>query len=643
MCGIYGFVSLFGDKTPDRSLLKRMGDSIVHRGPDDSGDYVSKGIGLGMRRLSIIDLSGGHQPLTDYDETLWLVCNGEIYNFKELRKELEAKGHIFKTGSDSEVIIYLYKEYGDSFVEYLNGMYVFAIWDSTRQKLILGRDRLGIKPLYYYSDGQCLIFASEAKAILQAPQVGVDFDPVALEAYLALGYVPAPYSIFSGIKKLPPASLLNVEKSAVTIQCYWNFPKNTDYSRSEADWAATIRAKLESVVQSQMVSDVPIGAFLSGGIDSSAVVAFMARHSSAPINTYSIGFNGDKAGSYYNELPYAQQIAKHFRTNHREIIVKPDVVKLLPRLLWHMDEPIADTAFVTTYLVAEFARDDVKVILSGVGGDELFGGYRRYLGDHYIRQYQRLPHWFRREILHKLVKYLPNDRHSALKNFFRYARSFILSAELTPQERYRSYVEVFSSEIRSQLLNTAPPQTYDALSEAFSIADESDTLRYLFEVDCRTQLPDDLLLLTDKMTMATSLECRVPFLDHELVELSSLIPSTRKIVKSELKHMLKQSLVDILPKEILYRKKRGFGAPIGAWLKHDLSPLLRNLLSKEAVERRSLFRWQTVHRTIEMHMANHEDNTDHLLSLINLELWFRLYVDNRTPDDIASELSASIN
>ena len=643
MCGIYGFVSLFGDLTPDRSLLNRMGDSIIHRGPDDSGDYISNGVGLGMRRLSIIDISGGHQPLSDHGETLWLVCNGEIYNFKELRKELIAKGHIFKTGSDSEVVLYLYKEYGDKFVDYLNGMYVFAIWDTKRQKLLLGRDRLGIKPLYYYFDGRYLIFASEAKALLQTPQVVVDFDPIALDAYLSLGYIPAPYSIFSSIRKLPPASLLTVEKGNISIQCYWKLPDNIDHSYSEADWTAAVQAKLETAVHAQMVSDVPIGAFLSGGIDSSAVVAFMSRHSDAPINTYSIGFSGDKAGNYYNELPFAQQVAKHFQTNHREIIVKPDVVKLLPQLLWHLDEPIADTAFLTTYLVAKFARQDVTVILCGVGGDELFGGYRRYLGDHYVRLYQRLPAWLRREVMHRLVKYLPSDRHSGLTNFFRYARSFILSAELTPQERYRSYVQVFSSEVRSQLLNRPITQPFDALGEAFAVIDNSDPLRCLFDVDCRTQLPDDLLLLTDKMTMATSLECRVPFLDHELVELAARMPSANKIAKGELKHILKKSLIDILPKEILFRKKRGFGAPIGAWLKHELAPLLKTVLSKESIERRGLFRWQMIHHTVEMHMANYEDNTDHLISLINLELWFRLYVDKRTPDDIAAELGASIS
>ena len=640
MCGIHGMIALApGVTVHDPSVLKRMGDVTVHRGPDDSGAYFGEGVALGMRRLSIIDLAGGHQPISNSDDTLWLVCNGEIYNFRELRQTLQAQGHMFKTGSDSEVIIHLYAEYGDAFISQLNGMYDFALWDVKKRRLLIGRDRLGVKPLYYYCDHKRLVFATEAKAILEVPGVNAAIDPVALDAYLALGYVPAPDSMFAGIKKLPPASLMVVENGEYTIQSYWQLPHDTDYSLSEQDWLEAVRQSLDQAVHAQMVSDVPIGAFLSGGIDSSAVVAFMSQHSDEPINTYAIGFGGDKASDYYNELPYAKQVAEQFNTHHKEILVNPDVVTLLPRLLWHMDEPIADTAFITTYLVSEFARHDVKVILSGVGGDELFGGYRRYLGDYYARRYQNLPPWVRTKLIRPVAEHLPSDRHSPLLNLSRYARSFIISADLSSQERYRSYVQVFSQEMREQLQRDVPEQPSDALGAAFAAADGEDALRQLFDVDCRTQLPDDLLLLTDKMTMATSLECRVPLLDHELVELSARIPAAIKISGRNLKHILKRSLEGVLPDSILYRKKRGFGAPMGAWIKRELAPLLKTTLSQESIERRGLFDWDTVHKTMALHEANKEDHTDHLLALLNFEIWARLYIDKQTPADIAGEMS----
>ena len=643
MCGIHGIVSLNGSAPADRRILLRMGDVTRHRGPDDSGDFIHDGVALGMRRLSIIDLAGGHQPLSNQAGTLWLVCNGEIYNFRQLRTELQALGHVFKTGSDSEVIIHLYAEYGDAFVTRLNGMYAFALWDNERRRLLVGRDRLGIKPLYYYQDAARLVFASEAKAILQVPGIDRRLDPVALDAYLALGYVPAPYSMFADIKKLPPASLLVLERGQVTINTYWRLPQTVDYGPTQKDWIEAVQSQLRTSVVSQMVSDVSIGAFLSGGIDSSAVVAFMAQHSNTPINTYAIGFEAAGAGGYYNELPYAQQVAKQFATNHQEIIVTPDVVTLLPELIWHLDEPVADTAFVTTYLVAQFARQDVKVILSGVGGDELFGGYRRYLGDYYARWYRCLPRILRKNVLHTLVKRLPSDRHSSVLNFFRYMRGFIESAELSAEQRYRSYVEVFSEDIRHELMRAAPEQLFDALGGAFAESVPGDALRYLFEVDARTQLPDDLLLLTDKMTMATSLECRVPFLDHELVELAAGIPGDMKIAGRQLKALLKQSLSGILPNSILYRKKRGFGAPMGAWLKQELAALLRATLSRENVERRGLFEWSAVQRTITLHELHKEDHTDHLLALMNLELWARLFLDGQTPAAVAEELNAWVN
>lgn len=641
MCGIHGILSLRGSSSPNPEHLVLMGNVTTHRGPDDEGFYIGKGAALAMRRLSIIDLEGGHQPISNEDDTLWLVCNGEIYNFRELRTELSRDGHVFKTGSDSEVILHLYEKYGDDFVRYLNGMFSFALWDSKHRKLFIGRDRLGIKPLYYFQDDSRLIFASEAKSILALPGISAELDHDALGQYLALGYVPAPYSIFKGIRKLLPASLMVCENGNISIRQYWRSPDEVDNVTTEAQWAEQLLDHLEKAVRSQMVSDVPLGAFLSGGIDSSCVVALMAKNSDQPIKTYSIGFDTGKAGEYYNELPYARQVSALFNTDHKEIIVRPNVAELLPKLLWHMDEPLADTASITTFLVAQFARQDVTVILSGVGGDELFGGYRRYLGEYYGSYYKKLPAWFRKGLLHPLARKLPSDRHTPLLNIVRYARRFILSGELSFEERYRSYIQVFSNEAQCDLTGNSKLSDFDAIGAAFENAEQGDELHRLFQVDLQTQLPDDLLLLTDKMTMATSLECRVPLLDQDLVDFAARMPSTMKIRGKQLKYILKKSLGSLLPDEILHRQKRGFGAPMGAWLKQELRPLMQQVLSREALEHRGLFRWEAVEEVMAQHMSNREDHTEHLLALMNLELWHRIYIDGMTPENLATELASS--
>jgi asparagine synthase (glutamine-hydrolysing) len=594
-----------------------------------------------MRRLSIIDLAGGHQPIGNSEGTIWVVCNGEIYNFRELRAELETRGHEFKTHSDSEVVLHGYAEYGDAFTQRLNGMYAFALWDSRCRRLLIGRDRLGIKPLYYLLHGNRLAFASEAKALLELPGVKAEVDSTALQAYLELGYVPAPLSMFKGIRKLPVASLLSVSSGGHSVSTYWHLPAGTEAGPSAEDWVRMVRSRLEESVRMQMVSDVPIGAFLSGGIDSSAVLAFMAKHSDAPVRTYSIGFGGGPADQYYNELPYARQVAALHRTEHHEILVRPDVVGLLPKLLWHMDEPIADSAFITTYLVAEFARREVTVILSGVGGDELFGGYRRYLGAHYMRYLDAMPGPLRRAAV-ALADHLPSDRHSPLLNLSRYAMNFLSSADLPFAERYRAYVGVFPPDQARGLLTAPPLQRFDALETAFASTDCSDPLNRMLAVDALTQLPDDLLMLTDRMTMATSLECRVPLLDHELVEMAARIPSSIKIARGELKHLMKRALDGIVPREILHRPKRGFGAPMGAWLKTELLSLLETLLSEDAVQARGFLRHDPIRRLIDAHRANRVDGTDRLLALLNLEIWSKVFLDGLTPEDLSEQLREAV-
>ncbi len=618
-----------------------MGNVTRHRGPDDDGLHIDGPCGIAMRRLSIIDLTGGHQPLSNANQSLWLVCNGEIYNYRELRIELQSKGCQFKTESDSEVLLHLYEAQGDDFVYRLNGMFAFALWDARRHRLLVGRDRLGIKPLYFLQDGQRLAFSTEAKALLALPGVTAGLNHSAVASYLHLGYVAAPDCIFKGIRKLPPATLLAIENNKVRQWRYWQLPRHIDRNLTESEWIGRVQAQLEESVRMQMVSDVPIGAFLSGGVDSSAVVGFMAKHSEQPIRTYAIGFSGGDAEALYNELPYARRVADLFGTQHHEIVVRPDVVSLLPKLLWHMDEPMADTAFITTYLVSQFARHDVKVILSGVGGDELFGGYRRYLGDHYLQQYRRLPAWLRHGAS-SVADWLPADRHSGMLNALRLAKGFLSSAELSADERYRSYLQVMDRQAISALFMYPDAGQSDPLGDAFGQASNQDPLNRMFSVDAQTQLPDDLLMLTDKMSMAVSLECRVPLLDHRLVELAASMPSEIKVRGGRLKHIFKESLAELLPKDILNRKKRGFGTPMGAWLKKELAPLLGRLLAPDVIALRGLFRQSVVHRLMADHAANRIDGTDALLALMNLEIWSRIYLDGRDPLDVALELKGYV-
>jgi asparagine synthase (glutamine-hydrolysing) len=642
MCGIHGAISFSGPIRDAEKMAREMGDAIIHRGPDDSGAFVDESIFIAMRRLSIIDLDTGHQPISNEDNTIWLVCNGEIYNFQELRKDLIYLGHQFKTGSDSEVIIHLYEEYGENLVNYLNGMFAFALWDGKKKKLVIGRDQIGIKPLYYYQDSQRLIFASELKSILTQECIPRTLNKTAIGQYFTYGYVPAPYSIFENIYKLEPATLITISNNVVEFIKYWKLPQEQDDSKTEEEWSELTYKKIEESVKRQMVSDVPLGAFLSGGIDSSAVVSMMAKNSNKQINTYAIGFEGSRASDYYNELQYAGMIARQFNTNHHEIIVNPDIVSLLPKLLWHMDEPISDSAFVTTYLVSEFSRNDVTVILSGVGGDELFGGYRRYLGEYYSGLYKKIPGSFKK-IIKYIVNLLPSDRHSSLLNLFRYSKAFVNSADLSFSDKYQTYMQLYDKKSINLLKEEyRPSDNFDALIDALKSENSSDSLHLLFATDLNTQLPDDLLFLTDKMSMATSLECRVPLLDRELVEMAATMPGHFKIKDRELKHILKKSLEQELPNEILYRKKRGFGAPMGAWVKGELIGLINELLSEKQVRMRGVLEYTAVQKILFEHQNNINDYTDLILAMINFEIWARIFVDGESYEDLSRELKERV-
>jgi asparagine synthase (glutamine-hydrolysing) len=638
MCGIVGVAGAPNTEPLAVESVRRMADRIVHRGPDDEGFFASEGVVLGMRRLSIIDLAGGHQPIANEDETVWVVCNGEIYNYRSLRNSLVAQGHRFRTGSDVEVIVHLYEQYGEAFLDHLSGMFGLALWDTRCRRLIIARDRLGQKPLYYHVSSKGLAFASEIKGLLALPWVRAGVDASALREYLALGYCVAPGTIFTGIQKLPPATKLKWEGGHCQAETYWSLPIATRKGRSSDDWAAEVRSELQRAVTEHMVSDVPIGAFLSGGIDSSAVVAFMAQQSGRPVNTYSIGYSGGGAESYYNELSYASQVAGAFGTNHHEILVAPNVTELLPKLLWHLEEPISDSAIATTFLVSELAAQSVTVILSGVGGDELFAGYRRYLGEHYASRYRLLPGWMRHGVLDRLAEALPSGRQNRALDLARYAKRFVRASELSWRDQYRLFVEILSRDGLANLLlgDVTGPDGFDRVAAAES---GDDVLLRLMRIDSQTQLPEDLLLLTDKMTMAKSIECRVPFLDHRLVELAAQIPADIKIRGGALKHLLKTALKGVLHEEILNRSKRGFGAPVGNWFKSELRPLRQAILSKRSIESRGLLAWPAVESIVAAHDANREDYSDLILVLINLELWCRLFIDGRSSADLGGELA----
>jgi asparagine synthase (glutamine-hydrolysing) len=520
-------------------------------------------------------------------------------------------------------------------------MFGLALWDGKRERLILGRDRIGEKPLYIRREPGRLLFASEMKAILQVEGVPRRLNLAALQEYLALGYVPAPLCMLEGMEKLLPGHYLVVEKGLVEEHEYWDVPFGRQERHTEEEWIEQIQAKIHETVRMQLVSDVPLGAFLSGGMDSSTIVAVMAELTGRPVKTYSIGYQGEH--SYYNELPYASLVAKAFGTDHHEIVVQPVVSELLPKLVWHLDEPVSDSACLTTYLVSKLARESVTVILSGVGGDELFGGYRRYLGNSLMRFYGLLPGVVRRKWLPTLLARIPQDRHSAWKDYARYAAAFVKSAELDPALRYMGYVTLFAPQVQQEMLQrriTADSNVSDlaaaALQSYFGRCSDSDNLNRILYTDLKTSLPDDLLAMTDRMSMAASIECRAPLVDYELVELASRMPSSLKVRGFTMKYLMRKAVAPWLPREILERKKRGFGAPIGAWLRKDLQPMVSELLSEEQVRRRGLFHWPAIHRLISDHATERSDHTDHLLALVMLELWCQIILDGNDWESVST-------
>ncbi|MFL6334321.1 MAG: asparagine synthase (glutamine-hydrolyzing) [Pyrinomonadaceae bacterium] len=630
MCGIAGFLSndaRAGAEGARGAVLGRMCGVIAHRGPDDEGTLVEGPAALGMRRLSIIDLAGGHQPLSGCDPAISVVFNGEIYNFRELQPMLEARGHRFRTHSDTEAIVHAYEEFGDDCVLHLNGMFGFAIWDARARRLFVARDRAGEKPLYYAeTPGGDFVFGSELKSLLEHPGVPRETDPEALDAYLSFGYVPDPLSIFRGVRKLPPGHSLSAEGGRVEVRRYWDFPcgppEEGGAERTAEDYLEELRALLNSSVRMRMVADVPLGAFLSGGVDSSAVVGLMSRASGRPVKTFSIGFNEDT----YDELRYARVAARAFGTEHHEFVVTPEICSVVDELAWHFDEPFADSSAIPTYVVSKLARAHVTVALSGDGGDELFAGYTRYVTDNRRSGFGRLPRAVRRGLMQPLSRALP---HGA------WGRNFVHAVAYDALDRYIEHVSVFTRLNKHSLYSdgfgaalmggAGAPALFHAHAARVSSPEPLDTLLYL---DSKTYLPGDILTKVDRMSMAVSLEARVPLLDHRLIEFVSRIPAGLKLRGGETKHVFKRALAGLVPEEILHRPKQGFGVPIDRWINDRLRERVRGTLEEPRTAQRGLFEQSYVRLLLDEHERGRRDHAHELWALFMLELWHRTFVDD---------------
>jgi asparagine synthase (glutamine-hydrolysing) len=618
MCGIVGVHYFDRARRVSPDVLRMMNDQIVHRGPDDEGQACFGHTGIGMRRLSIIDLGGGHQPIFSPSGQQAIVFNGEAFNFQERREELAKTGHQFSTHSDTEVVLHLYLAHDTDFIDYINGMFGLAIWDATKERLLIARDRLGIKPLYYYLDGEKLVYGSEIKSLLAHPDIGRSLDVDSLRLYLQYGFSPAPHTLLRGIRKLPPGHMLLTTESGVEIKKYWDVSYADKLRGSADEIAAELYDLLRSSVRYRMIADVPLGAFLSGGMDSSSIIHIMRDLGTQDISTYNIGYGS--AFAEHDESSEARDIARHYGTRHHEILAEPDVRNLFPKLIRYMDEPIADSSFVVTYLVSQLARESVKVILSGVGGDELFGGYRRYFNIGLNRWWQRLPRALRQGLIAPLFAALPEDRNNRILNYVRLAKGFIRTAEQPPAQQYGAMMQVLAPGMLAPSL-AASHDVLQPFTDTLADCDASGILDRIMYVDLKTSLPEQLLLLTDKMSMACSLEVRVPYLDYRVVEFAARIPEDLKIRGMQLRHIQRRTFKDRLPDAVLNRRKRGFGAPVGAWLRGELREMLEDLLSTARLERQGLFNTSQVRALVDGHMERRIDGTDGLLALLTFQLW----------------------
>ena len=626
MCGIVGIVN--SDRTDvDQPLLTRMCDAISHRGPDDDGFYFNGPAGLGMRRLSIIDVKGGHQPIHNQDRSAWIVFNGEIYNYRELREKLEKLGHTFYTNSDTEAIVHAYDQYGADCPKHLRGMFAFAIWDERTEELFIARDRVGKKPLLYAQVNGQFIFGSEFSALLQHPSITKDVDREALHHYLTFMCVPAPFTAYRAIRKLEPAHSLRWRKGEIRIERYWqpDFSKKLKIDEREAGEQAI--EILRDAVQVRLMSEVPLGAFLSGGIDSSAVVALMSEVSAEPVKTFSIGFEEQD----FSELHHARRVAEHVGADHHEFIVRPDALEVLPTLVEHYGEPYADSSAIPTYYVARETRKHVTVALNGDGGDESFAGYERYAAMRLAERYHRVPALLRESVVRQAIGLIPTSATS--RSRVRDVQRFLGAASLPKVERYMRWVSVFDETAKRDLYSTSFWQETENLRAAdllgpwFAHANGAGIVDAALLTDIMTYLPNDLLVKVDIATMAVSLEARSPFLDHKVIEFAASLPEKYKLRGLTTKYLLKQVLKKLLPQENLDRRKMGFGVPIGHWFRGQLQPFLRETILSEKALKRGLFKPESVKQMVELHTRGERDHSHQLWTLLMLELWFQRFID----------------
>ncbi|HZJ45488.1 MAG TPA: asparagine synthase (glutamine-hydrolyzing) [Pyrinomonadaceae bacterium] len=632
MCGIAGFVESKNRVAPEEAsaILDRMCRVIAHRGPDDQGTmHTSEGVHFGMRRLSIIDLAGGHQPISNEDGQVSIVFNGEIYNYRELYPELQKRGHHFKTHSDTEAIVHAYEEFGVDCLLPLRGMFAFAIWDANKKRLFIARDRVGKKPLYYtLTDDSTLIFGSELKSLLQHPKTRRVINPEAVDAYLTCGYVPDPLTILQSVHKLPPGHFLTFENGRIDVRAYWDFQYGQPEAQTplkEEDYLDELRSLLAESVKLRLIADVPLGAFLSGGIDSSSVVGLMSQQMSQPVKTFSIGFKEDS----YNELKYARVAAKHFQTDHHEFVVTPDLCEIVDELAWFLDEPFADSSAIPTYMVSKMARQFVTVVLSGDGGDELFGGYTRYVIDRQRSTFGQLPRFLRRGVMAPLSKQLPHGARG---------RNFLHNIALDPLDRYLDSISIFTELNKPRLytnefvgqLGSENNVLQSWRTYAGNVRTGQDLDKMLY-VDSKTYLPGDILTKVDRMSMANSLEARVPLLDHKLIEFVNRIPAGLKLKGLETKYIFKKAIESFVPGEILHRPKQGFGVPVQEWINRQLRGKIRETLTEKRTIERGYINRQYVELLLDEHERARRDHSTQLWTLFMLELWHRS-VFEYTPD-----------
>jgi asparagine synthase (glutamine-hydrolysing) len=624
MCGIVGKLHFDRTHMVSPALVRAMCDTIIHRGPDDEGVYAEGPIGLGMRRLSIIDLAGGQQPIANEDQTIWVVFNGEIYNYQELRPGLEAKGHRFTTNSDTEVIVHLYEEFGADFPEHLRGMFAIALWDKTREALILARDRLGKKPLYYAEHAGRLVFGSELKALL-VDDIPRDVDPQALHEFLSYNYIPGPRTIFRVAKKLQPGHRLIAQQGRIAISPYWRpelLRESDSRTQPVTHYVEQLTELLQESVRYRLISDVPLGVFLSGGVDSSTLVATMREVSTDRIKSFSIGFEDQS----FNELPYAREIAQHFETDHHELIVRPDALDLLPKLVRFFDEPFADSSAIPVYYLSELARRHVTVALGGDGGDELFAGYDTYAAYKLAAWYRYLPRAFH-HLTPRLVAKLPVSH--AKVSFDYKAKRFATNALLPPERGHYAWKEVFSGEMKRELYafaaNDELRDPFHVFEREFVLCQQHPMLSRLQYVDQRVYLPDDILVKVDRMSMAHSLEVRAPLLDHKLVEFALTIPPELQMKGLKKKYLLKRAMEHKLPASALSRKKAGFNVPIPSWLRNELRDYAQDVLSERRLREQGFFNPRYVHQLLHDHNDMKVDYSRNLWGLLIFTLWHEAY------------------